>query len=154
MASRRDIEYRKAATEARLSLSVRQFSDPDFTDRDILNLTMMMLEIMPYSQNWNFGCLRSLKSGILALAKERGVLDETKKLLSTMPKYSMCGKKDYIRLEEYGIEYFDEPRLLAIGRSDSGRMIYTLGLGATLDDLDDYEKEILEWSNSQRGKTT
>ena len=149
MVSSRDIEYRKAATEARLSLSVRQFSDPDFIDRDILNLTMMMLEIMPCSLNWSFGYLRSLKAGILALANERGVLDETKKLLSTLPKYSMCSKKDYIRLEGYGIEYFNEPRLLAIRSSDSGRMIYTLGIGVTLDDLDDYEKELIEWSERE-----
>lgn len=63
-------------------------------------------------------------------------------------------QENYIRLEGYGIKYFDEPRLLAIGPSDSGRMIYTIGLGATLDDLGDYEKELLEWSNRQRGKKT
>lgn len=61
----------------------------------------------------------------------------------------MFGKKDYIRLEGYGIEYFDDPRLLAIRPSDSGRMIYTLGIGVTLDDLDDYEKELLEWSERE-----
>lgn len=94
MRTMRDMEYRKAAAEARLSLSVRKFSDPDFFDSDIINMIMILLDIMPHSRDWDHGCLRSLKAGIIALAKERGILKETKELLATLPKYSVKRRND------------------------------------------------------------
>ena len=88
------MEYRKAVHAAQSKLLERAWKEPGFIDDDIFNLIYAMLEIMPQSLYWRMGQLRSMRAAILALAKERGALSETKRVLAELPRYNTRRAQD------------------------------------------------------------
>ena len=62
-------EYEQKCIIKQLDLMSKMIEDPNYMDMDAFNLTMMMLDIRPYSKAWRCGHVRSLKRAIKMLEK-------------------------------------------------------------------------------------
>ena len=60
-------KYRIRMNERAIELLMHK----DEYDPDIWNLEYMITQIMPYSTNWNSGCIRSLRKAINTLKEEK-----------------------------------------------------------------------------------
>ena len=72
-------KYRIRMNERAIELLMHK----DEYDPDIWNLEYMITQIMPYSTNWNSGCIRSLRKAINTLKKKCFVKFRKKKASCT-----------------------------------------------------------------------